>query len=501
MGCGCGCPDRPVEDYSKCRDCGQIHRICCLKLTGKGQTWYLRAANSPPAWDELGFESETDPGYVAYITIWNNSWSRYYFDGDSCDLTQGVQGSGSSNLCGGLTSVNPCSFYGERIDPSEWPYEPYYYDPFGARITIGYRQSVKWEVADDCSEVKLTLYWTDRTGYGTFATTRYTQTLPVDWIGSGLPIEWTVGEDTITLAECEAGEPPAPTTLICCWQATVVTPSSTRAVKSKKAADSAVCEEGHPRGLDAWSDTPSTDQCCKGITIARDVTTEAFAGTRIVLWYEVSPDYSYVRVQVRGSDETNSYQWNTYQDVAYTPDWYLTPIVFPATTANPGLNPFDATLTLSQCGYVVRPCESIDCFPPCISNTLDCDGVTPTHSLLFLDIDAPGACFDGVWMMQYTGGNEYNLYVPPGTGTFGSDHIGTGTTECPLIEYFRLWCDGEGGFTLSYKFTVFDGGSNTGSQSVSVACVDGEIVDISISLELSFGSGVFTIFSNNRGLR
>jgi hypothetical protein len=326
-----------------------------MKLTGNGQTWYLRSRLV-----DYFDESFGDPRPV-YLP---DRYQNYYMAGDECELTQGVQGSGTSNLCGGLTSANPCSLFGERIEPWEWPYEPYIYTPYTS--TIGYRQSVRWQVSDDCSEVTLTLYYTVRTGASvpfTFTTYRYTTTLATQWIGSGLPVVFETEFGDLTLAECGASEPPPPIYVLCCWQAAITTPAGTDTYVSQRAADIAICIEGQPR-----DDGQITEQCSSEIRIdyvaeteenATGVANYSLSYVPAIIRYEVSPDYSYVRITIEADSDDGLYHWESVEvDVPFTSDWFLTPVEVTATSANGELDPADATITLSVCGYEVGgdPC-------------------------------------------------------------------------------------------------------------------------------------------------
>jgi len=111
----------------------------------------------------------------------------------------------------------------------------------------------------------------------------------------------------------------------------------------------------------------STEQCGGGDFGYREYTGPAArmpyrGGFRYVL----SSDYQTILMTIRVWENNFipdfvRYTWDTIIEIPYTSDWFLTPIVLTATSAAAGLDPADATLTISVCGYeVVGP--DADCF-------------------------------------------------------------------------------------------------------------------------------------------
>lgn len=356
MSCCGGCPDRPDFEFTKCVDCGAYGSICCMKLTGNGETWFLRSEVSPPA--EFGARV-------------SGNFNHHFEANDACEESSGVQCNGTSNLCGGLSSVQPCSMCGARaIERTNGPgmlADCDYRFPDGTR---NYRQTVCWSVKEDCSAVVFTLYYRDGSfdAGGIPNVTRYTAERPTSWIGSGLPITWETEFGTLTLSECQYYEPPPPTVLICCWQA-AFTGLATVTKVSRRDADIPACLLKHPR----WDNDPATDhiptdQCSLG-SIRINRTPDGAGETSIneaFLFYEVSPDYQTVNIHVLAALLTtvgmtptvDDYAaWDATTTVPYTTDWFLTPIAFTNTSGRGA----GATLTISVCGYEVvdpddRPC-------------------------------------------------------------------------------------------------------------------------------------------------
>jgi hypothetical protein len=166
---------------------------------------------------------------------------------------------------------------------------------------------------------------------------------------------------------------------------------------------------------------------------------------------------------------------------SFPPDWYLAPITLTAVDTACS----DITVSTDCADYL--PCEPKDCFPSCISGTENCDGVTPTHPFLFVNVP-----FNGVMGTHNLGYNE-------GAGYFEAGPILTADeTSTSYFEEvsFRLRCiDGAPDLRVlrrvwhsydSYDetFVEYDG-------PITIECDGGEV---------TITEGGYLIFSNNNGL-
>lgn len=133
----------------------------------------------------------------------------------------------------------------------------------------------------------------------------------------------------------------------------------------------------------------------------------------------------------------------------------------------------------------IPECGSLDCFPPCISSTVGCDGVTPFHSLLFFAV----------------AGVTYNFPYDEGENGWYAQV----TVPCGLLTVY-LYCDGG---TPTLALTLLDnlGTEGTNTQAVTVDCEDGEMTTLVQGVSTLTSADAcdtevteVTIFSNNNGL-
>jgi len=166
---------------------------------------------------------------------------------------------------------------------------------------------------------------------------------------------------------------------------------------------------------------------------------------------------------------------------SFPPDWYIADIELTA------VDPRASNVIVKTTCAATIPCEPIDCFPSCISGTENCDGVTPTHPFLFVNV-----AFNGVM-------GTHNLGFNDGVGYFEAGPILTADeTSTSYFESvsFRLRCiDGAPDLRVlrrvwhsydSYDvtFTEYDG-------PITIECEGGEV---------TITEGGYLIFSNNNGL-
>jgi hypothetical protein len=165
---------------------------------------------------------------------------------------------------------------------------------------------------------------------------------------------------------------------------------------------------------------------------------------------------------------------------SFPTDWYLAPITLTA------LDPRASNVVVSISCADTLPCEPIDCFPSCISGTEDCDGVTPTHPFLFVNV-----AFNGVMGKHNMGYNEGAGYFEAGPILTADETAGSYFESVS----FRLRCiDGAPDLRVlrrvwhsydSYDetFTEYDG-------PITIECEGGEV---------TITEGGYLIFSNNNG--
>lgn len=166
---------------------------------------------------------------------------------------------------------------------------------------------------------------------------------------------------------------------------------------------------------------------------------------------------------------------------SFPQDWYLADIELTP------VDPRASNVIVSTSCATTIPCESLDCFPDCISNTEECDGVTATHVNLFIDIGLNGA--DGFETMGWDElNNEYNAGpILTADETMGSYFESVS---------FRLRCNG-GQPELRvlrrvwHSYDAYDQTFVEYNGPISIECVGGEV---------TITDGGYTIFSNNNGL-
>lgn len=123
-----------------------------------------------------------------------------------------------------------------------------------------------------------------------------------------------------------------------------------------------------------------------------------------------------------------------------------------------------------ECDYSSR-----DCFPDCISSVSASDCSTPTHSLLFIDVDGPaGCCLPNSDFNWNSGAGGY--FIP------------FADTECyaggPAYE-LKMYCDGSN-VKLQIKLRSSDGTISDTTSTITLTCVGGEM-----SYSFSFSTSTF----------
>lgn len=168
-----------------------------------------------------------------------------------------------------------------------------------------------------------------------------------------------------------------------------------------------------------------------------------------------------------------------------SPDWYLTSAEL--TAIDPLISDVVVSVNCVDCDNCDPrwPCVSLDCFPVCISNSQDCDGVTAYHTLLFFEV----------------AGVIYNFPYDEGENGWYAQV----TVPCGLLTVY-LHCDGG---TPTLTLTLLDNleteGTNT--QAVTIDCDDGEMTTLVQGVSTLTSADAcdtevteVTIFSNNTGL-
>lgn len=464
MACGCNCrPPTPQSFAAPCTDCGPYGGTCCLKMTGLGETWYFRS--------QLEYVDRPSCG-TSDLQGFPHGFD--WVDGDDCD-TIGYPGYGhQTNLCGQLSTASPCRKWGD-LD--------------GITPTSRRRPAViTWQVADDCSEVAFTLYYYDSDA----VLTRYYATAGEDWLTTG---GVTIGP--FTIIPCPPGEPVRKQYNICCWQATIVTSTGTASGRTLGAAEPlpAICE------TDPRYQCTNTEQCGSvgghsgffGFGSPTGIYLNDIPGATGLtqLAYEVSQDYSTITFQALGfinttpGSTTASVVYFTQDGtgsgagfaplvttVPFTPEWFLTPVVFNATGASPGVSYAGATLTISVCGY-----EVVDPNGPCFDEEL--------HPV-FCDID-----FSLVQIVG-SGGTPPTQYEIGGTfamGWTGSEYSsGFTTTTIPGVDWrIRIAlsretnaallatlppCSGDAEYWTTRMYVMDGSGAVTSSTNLDYRCIE-----------------------------
>lgn len=512
---GCCCEPGIIDN--PCEECGRYGSACCLKIVGNDGVWFFRSR---------AFLTGTCDGTYVRAGCYNH-------DGDVCvNTTDRAWYLANNNLCGTLLCVRPCrigtgwgSSHGDTSNQQP-SLEPHY---------IPFIDKIWWQVRADCSSVLLQFDYVVPIAITTAYTHRYSMEVSTSWLDTDLPLTFTAPTTSpsgstppagsFVLSACAEGESLLPTDVICCWQAEITTPTVSTVLQSADAAETYTCMTDDTAAR--FSLYP-TDQCSrlvdttrltvrrgqavgvKGVVMLEDGDTSEVPGAVAVLNYSLLGDYTTLRLSLGAylsgrSPDWWAHTWSVTWDIPYTEDWYLTPIVVPSTGSFLAVSPFtanqppiaDVNLTLSVCGVteppiVEVPCGgSTDCFPDCISGTVDCDGVTPAHSLLFVDIDEAGETWDGYHNLQYSEDNNQYEMLFGGGGLTITITLGCSGTDVVLT-------------VTIYSSDLND--TQTNSYTSTLSCTGGatpEINDISFTLQWP-EAGIYagaTIFSNNNGLR
>jgi hypothetical protein len=220
-----------------------------------------------------------------------------------------------------------------------------------------------------------------------------------------------------------------------------------------------------------------------------------FGGDRLYeIYWELLPDLATIRIVVvayfddpGGLGLPPSYTLIGSLEVPYNAGnwasegpWEISGFVGGPASAGACSTPWNGTFIIQRVTSCTIPdCPSLDCFPDCISNTQDCDGVTPWHSLLFI----------------YINGTLHNLgYDESRPGYYLRVTISPEFGELEI----DIHCEGD---VQATSYTRLVGGVASGfyTEGDQLECVDGEV---SISSEFTIADVDFTIviFSNNNGL-
>jgi len=166
---------------------------------------------------------------------------------------------------------------------------------------------------------------------------------------------------------------------------------------------------------------------------------------------------------------------------SFPQDWYLADIELTA------VDPRASNIIVSTSCASTIPCESLDCFPDCISGTEECDGETPWHALLFIEIGLNSA--PGFENFAYDEGD--NAYIA-GPILTADETAGSYFEEVS----FRMWCEGGTPHLrilrrVWHSYDDYDVTFVEHNGPISIECFGGEV---------TITVGVYVIFSNNNGL-
>jgi hypothetical protein len=165
-----------------------------------------------------------------------------------------------------------------------------------------------------------------------------------------------------------------------------------------------------------------------------------------------------------------------------TPDWYLTSAEL--TAIDPLISDVVVSVNCIDCDNCdPQPCESLDCFPSCISNTQDCDGVTAYHTILF-------------GLVEWSGGAETINIIHDGANWLAEIDLGG---DCGVMS-ISIGCSGGVDQLLTWVVRIAGVPTYGGSELLTLACVDGEV---EAEINITYGAScavTLTLFSNNAGL-
>jgi hypothetical protein len=163
-----------------------------------------------------------------------------------------------------------------------------------------------------------------------------------------------------------------------------------------------------------------------------------------------------------------------------SPDWYLAGATL--TAHDPLMSDVTVTTSCVNCDCPPQNCGSLDCFPDCISNTQDCDGVTPSHAILF-------------GLVEWSGGAEViNIFHDESNWVAEIDLGG----ECGVLS-ISIGCSAGVDQLLTWIVRIAGVPTYGGSELLTLACVDGE-VEAEINITSAACDITLTLFSNNAGL-
>lgn len=419
MGCcggDCDCYEADEIPPVKCQDCGLYGSACCMVASGTNPRTGL-----PETW-----VFSNDP---------SNPTDIVYSD-DDCLQDSHLQFGGSSNLCGGMRSVQPCSLCG----PDLFFECAHGYQAGG--VAHGFRVSVRWETRSDCSLVDFYFSYCDGSvdAYGYAAYVTHTTTLPLNWLAPFVP--FTCGP--FTFSTCTPELPLRPLYDITCLEA----------VRDGIYYKTYPIDPGGRFG---------TELC--GAAKMLLYTDGVYSGDNFVyVQWETKPDYSQICFNVDGCVTC----------IDYDPVWWSASLELPS-----GSGCIDGTVTIAACGVIdLCPPGSLDCFPDCISGVGGeaCD--EPTHALMFVDIDEDlNCCLSGSWNMPFDGTGGYHL-----------PEVGGPVGTCGTLEMW-MYCDGSD-IKLRVRRVDGDGSVHDNTSVITLTCDANCDVSYTFNI-LSVGGGGF----------
>lgn len=390
-----------------------------------------------------------------------------------------------------------------------------------ARLAYFLRKRLEWHTTPDCYAVVLRL-WSYEEAEDSYPPVNlkrvpsyYEVTVSREWMtaawqADNFPI--TIGP--FTLFACTETLPQWPRRNICCVEFTMVVAAvDLAAIVTWNSPEEYVCSTTTP----LWSNQRysfTTDLCMipesgfgNDVEYVPETPTGTFPlqrGAAATFEWHPSEDGTKLFVTIYAAFDYNEsaesgltqISWNKTVEIDYTPDWFETPI----TMSEDGLE-----VTMSVCGAGPPICDPSprDCFPKCISGW-SCDLDELGHTALFIDVDGPaGCCLNGTVTFAQSDPPAKSWFTP------------LGAIQCPVTGAnltFSLYCDGgvDGDQKLTITGVTAAGEYITGTMTLSLACVDGEVAQSFTFISLpqfpiassAFCPGfpgvfVFTIFSNN----